>query len=104
MVYRDLGNKPSPVNRDHMKRPLNVLLCKKDIQVHLLACRVLVDSVLDCEAKLMLARAGKAGVIDVIHSIIYSLTHSLTHSLTPSLPPSLVRSFVNFFLFLYLLE
>ena len=45
--------------------------CKKDIQGHLRACRVLGDSVLDCEAKLILARAGKAGVIDVIHSFIH---------------------------------
>ena len=47
---------------------------QKDIQGHPRAYRLFGDSVLDCEAKLILARAGKVGVIDVIHSFIYLFT------------------------------
>lgn len=37
-------------------------ICKKDIQGHLGNNRVIGDSLLDCEAKLILARAGKAAL------------------------------------------
>ena len=40
--------------------------CTKDIQGHLAAYRVLGNSDLDCEAKLLLARAGKRSTLVII--------------------------------------